>query len=209
MVTTSKRPVPPVRSRTNLSHARYADGSAVHTISVSVTRSTLASSVASISSVWSRRAAKAGASAKANLKRMGARSIGNTVWSFGSAARACCFAPFIGSTLKWISRRARSITPGGYGRFVSGFTHFSTRTVTASRKMFSRVTLRSLSETWSSPWLRMISHTADSSFVPNALSTSSSFAKTPLETFVYTRVVWRTLSRSRSNPSRQATTVFL
>ena len=74
--------------------------------------------------------------------------------------------------------------PGGYGRFVSGFTHLSTRTFTASRKMLSKVFFRSLSLTCTSPVSRMSLATTFSSALPNALSRSSSLAKIPFETLL-------------------------
>ena len=74
--------------------------------------------------------------------------------------------------------------PGGYGRLVSGLTHLSTRTFTASLKMLSKVFFRSLSLTCTSPVSRMSLATTFSSALPNAFSKSSSLAKTPLLTLL-------------------------
>ena len=68
----------------------------MHTISHSVCFSIVAFSFASMSSVADARS-KVGTVSR---NRISARLMGNTFWSLGSAASACCLALFVGSTWK-------------------------------------------------------------------------------------------------------------
>ena len=62
-------------------------------------------------------------------------------------SRACCFAPRLGSTAKWISLSERSSMEMVYGRLVSELTHLATSTLAMSLKRVSYCSLRSLSDT--------------------------------------------------------------
>lgn len=84
---------------------------------------------------------------------------------------------------------ALSIRITVYGLFVSGFTHLSATIVLMSVNICSNCMCHSLSDTWTSPLVKICLQISIWSSVPNALIRHSFLATWPLETFTLSRSV--------------------